>query len=322
VAEMFKIPDREDFERYRVVICTLGCSTHIISRNIPPGFFSHIFLDEAGQAGESEIWIPLGGLAKSDTSVIFCGDPKQLGPVCTLELPPSVTKRFDSALVRYMNNFCYKEDGRLFCQLRRSYRCHGAILKSFSSLFYNNSLKSGIRFRPEMFQNWSGLPTKRFPILFVNVNGKQFMEKDSNSYANNHEVTAVIAYIRQILKEFSNLDLADIGVISPYRYQTQLLIERLGKERIHDSRKIIIDSVERFQGSERKVIIMTTTRTSGLGFVGCDLRLNTSISRAMNLLIIIGNKDALCGHPSWRKFLDYCKQNKSLIDWSGKVPKF
>lgn len=67
-------------------------------------------MDEAGQAGESEIWIPLGGLATSDTSIIFCGDPKQLGPVITLDLPNHVTKRFNSALVRYMSMPFYEFD--------------------------------------------------------------------------------------------------------------------------------------------------------------------------------------------------------------------
>lgn len=67
-------------------------------------------MDEAGQANESEIWIPLGGLATEDTSVIFCGDPKQLGPVIALDLPQHVTNRFDSALVRYMSMSYYEYD--------------------------------------------------------------------------------------------------------------------------------------------------------------------------------------------------------------------
>jgi helicase MOV-10 len=96
--------------KFRVVICTLGASTHIINENVPPGFFTHIFLDEAGQAAEGDVWIPLGGLATKETSVILCGDPKQLGPVITLDLPPHVTQRFDSPLVRYMNMPIYKID--------------------------------------------------------------------------------------------------------------------------------------------------------------------------------------------------------------------
>jgi superfamily I DNA and/or RNA helicase len=67
------------------------------------------------------------------------------------------------------------------------------------------------------------------------------------------------------------LNPADIGVISPYRLQTNLLTKDLEKAKIPNSRLITVDSVERFQGSERKVIIITATRSNGLGFVGCPL---------------------------------------------------
>jgi superfamily I DNA and/or RNA helicase len=48
-------------------------------------------------------------------------------------------------------------------------------------------------------------------------------------------------------------------------------MDQLEKAGIRGSSGITVDSVERFQGSERKVIIITGTRTDGLGFLGCDL---------------------------------------------------
>jgi hypothetical protein len=54
--------------------------------------------------------MPLGGLADKNTSVILCGDPKQLGPVYTLDLKTEVTRKFDSPLVRYMEMEPYKQD--------------------------------------------------------------------------------------------------------------------------------------------------------------------------------------------------------------------
>jgi superfamily I DNA and/or RNA helicase len=45
------------------------------------GFFTHIFIDEAAQASEPEILIPLSGLwQQKNCHVILSGDPKQLGP--------------------------------------------------------------------------------------------------------------------------------------------------------------------------------------------------------------------------------------------------
>ena len=104
----------------------------------------------------------------------------------------------------------------------------------------------------------------------MNVYGSEFREGSSKSYANNAEVRAVMQYLEKITTQFA-VDTQEIGVISPYRFQTQKLLEQLKASNIRDKQGITVDSVERFQGSERKIIIITTTRTTKLGFVGCDL---------------------------------------------------
>jgi helicase MOV-10 len=45
------------------------------------GYFSHIFVDEAGQALEPESLVPILGMIGKSTNVILSGDPKQLGPI-------------------------------------------------------------------------------------------------------------------------------------------------------------------------------------------------------------------------------------------------
>lgn len=48
---------------------------------MPRGYFTHIFIDEAGQATEPEVMISIKTMADNDTNVILSGDPKQLGPI-------------------------------------------------------------------------------------------------------------------------------------------------------------------------------------------------------------------------------------------------
>ena len=52
---------------------------------LPMDHFTHVFLDESGQAVEPESLIPLAGLISPENEfggqVVFAGDPKQLGPV-------------------------------------------------------------------------------------------------------------------------------------------------------------------------------------------------------------------------------------------------
>uniref|UniRef100_A0AC34FDV3 DNA2/NAM7 helicase-like C-terminal domain-containing protein n=1 Tax=Panagrolaimus sp. ES5 TaxID=591445 RepID=A0AC34FDV3_9BILA len=61
-----------------------------------------------------------------------------------------------------------------------------------------------------------------------------------------------------------------------------------------------VDTVERFQGSERRVIIMTTVRTDAVGFLQEYRRFNTAITRCKHMLIVIGDARLLIKDPVWK----------------------
>ena len=61
---------------YRVVVCT--CLSARVIRCFP---FSHVFIDEAGQATESEAMVVIKNRVISSTKLILSGDPKQLRPI-------------------------------------------------------------------------------------------------------------------------------------------------------------------------------------------------------------------------------------------------
>ena len=81
-----------------------------------------------------------------------------------------------------------------------------------------------------------------------------------------------------------------------------------------------IGSVEEFQGQEKRVIIVTTVRTleysedsviendviRGLGFIRSKKRFNVAVTRAMSLLIVIGDPHLLGADPTWRVFIEQC----------------
>ncbi len=73
-----------------MLLCILTLNLHycrLVLAEIPPGHFTHIIMDEVGQALETEALIPLAGLATHPNASKFCcqvimaGDPKQLGPI-------------------------------------------------------------------------------------------------------------------------------------------------------------------------------------------------------------------------------------------------
>lgn len=78
---MFNVPSLEKLRTFRVIISTLISASVPYAIGLPRGHFTHVFVDEAGQASEPEVMIPIKTMADNNTNVILSGDPKQLGPI-------------------------------------------------------------------------------------------------------------------------------------------------------------------------------------------------------------------------------------------------
>lgn len=81
----FAKPTREDVERHRVIVTTLVTADVLAHLDLPQGFFTHIFIDEAAQGMEVETIIPLC-LANSDTKIVMAGDHCQVWEFIPWEL--------------------------------------------------------------------------------------------------------------------------------------------------------------------------------------------------------------------------------------------
>lgn len=62
------------------------CFHRLASANFPVGHFTHVFIDESGQAIEPEALIAVAGILTIDPGVhcgqlVLAGDPQQLGPI-------------------------------------------------------------------------------------------------------------------------------------------------------------------------------------------------------------------------------------------------
>ena len=73
----FAIPSKEVLKSHRVVVTTLVTAASLAKLDLPPGFFTHIFIDEAAQAMEVETIIPLC-LAGRNTQLVLAGDHLQV----------------------------------------------------------------------------------------------------------------------------------------------------------------------------------------------------------------------------------------------------
>ncbi|KAE8684160.1 putative RNA helicase SDE3 [Hibiscus syriacus] len=315
---VFKCPPLEALKRYRIIISTYTSSTLLYAEGVNRGHFSHIFLDEAGQASEPESMVPIANFSRRETVVVLAGDPKQLGPVVfskdaeSLGLGKSYLERLFEC-----EAYC-NEDSNFVTKLVRNYRCHPAILDLPSRLFYKGELiackeddSSSIMSNVDFF------PNKEFPVLFFGIQGCDEREGNNPSWFNRIEASKVVDIISK-LRASTDLNEWDIGVITPYRQQVIKIKKVLETWDLVD---VKVGSVEQFQGQEREVIIVSTVRstvkhndfdrTYCLGFLSNPKRFNVAITRAKSLLIIVGNPHIVCKDPYWEKLLWHCHENNS-----------
>ncbi|XP_070766164.1 putative helicase mov-10-B.2 [Enoplosus armatus] len=333
VGECYVYPAKEKLMEYRIMVTTLLTAGRLVTGDIPAGHFTHVFVDEAGHAVETECLVPLAGLLQAESGqVILAGDPKQLGPI--LRSPFALKYGMGvSLLERMMTDFplYLKNEGafnnRFVTKLLHNYRSHPAILKIPNELFYDGELQvSADEILRNSYCRWEHLPKKDFPVIFHGVTGVDEREASSPSFFNVAEVEVLMEYVKKLLQTHGKRGLAtisprDIGIIAPYRKQVQKIrkaLEKVGKDlTFKDMNKLKVGSVEEFQGQERRVIMVSTVRSSpnyveidkqfNLGFVKNEKRFNVAVTRAKALLIVVGNPRVLNTDPTWGRFIQYCR---------------
>lgn len=75
------IPRHSKLLAFRVMLSTCSSAGMLQTWNVPVGHFSHIVIDEAAQAEEPLVMIPIIAFSNANTNIILAGDPNQLGPV-------------------------------------------------------------------------------------------------------------------------------------------------------------------------------------------------------------------------------------------------
>lgn len=102
----FSTPILARMKRYRVVVTTCVSASVLSGIGLPRGHYSHIFVDEAGQATEPEAFIGIKTMADNNTNVVLSGDPKQLGPIIRSDIARRLGLEI-SYLERLMNREIY-----------------------------------------------------------------------------------------------------------------------------------------------------------------------------------------------------------------------
>ncbi|XP_004297116.1 PREDICTED: probable RNA helicase SDE3 [Fragaria vesca subsp. vesca] len=314
---IFSCPPPKALRRYRIIISTYMSASLLYAEDIEKGHFSHIFLDEAGQASEPETMIPVANLHERNTVVVLAGDPMQLGPIINSQQAEEYCLGISYLERMFDCEFYRNGDNSYVTKLVRNYRCHPDILHLPNELFYGGELKACKDDSVSITAGLDLLPNKDFPVVFFGIQGCDEREGNNPSWFNRTEASKVVEVTKR-LTAGKNLSEEDIGVITPYRQQVLKLKKAFENLDMPD---IKVGSVEQFQGQEREVIIISTVRstikhnefdrTYCLGFLSNPKRFNVAITRAKSLLIIIGNPHIISKDFNWNKLLWRCVDNNS-----------
>lgn len=265
--------------------------------------YNYVIVDEAGRANPLDLLIPL----IKGYKIILVGDHKQLPHMIEQHVEERIKDNgdFDKELYeKYIKESLF---GRLFEQLPEDrkvmldtqYRMTKEIGDLVSELFYDSKLKTGTNIINDTnFYTGKGL-------VSINVNGIQ-RKTPSGSWINHNECEAIIEKLLELNDSNANSsNKISVGVISFYKAQVELLKNKL---RMIDFSNIDVEvgTVDAYQGLEKDIILISSVRTEGIGFISNPNRLNVSLSRAKKLIVLFGYLSNLNKDKLMKKILDKC----------------
>ncbi len=289
--------------------------------------FDTLIVDEASQLLEPM----LISILPKFNRFILVGDHRQL-PAVVIQNDKNIYIENTELLETGINNLSSSLFERLFQQaidkgwnyaygmLKEQGRMHEDIMKFANENFYSGNL--------EVIKSIKRLKAKRKLKLENEFQKKLFKSRmvyipvdiekgQSLSKVNKDEAVKVREIVVELLKIFklNGIDLNEksIGVITTFRAQIAKIKNELGKAGVEIG-KINIDTVERYQGSARDIIIysMSVNSISRLKQIvsvdrnGIDRKLNVVITRAKEHFIILGNKEIISTNDLYSKLIEEC----------------
>lgn len=238
-----------------------------------------------------------------------------------------------SLFERLLSNFKtdHGYDPRYVYMLTRQGRMHRDIAEFPNYAFYGNRLEvvplHHQTLPTEICHSQNGieqmLRTRR--IAFVAAQKPRAATSVKTNQVEAEMIAATVVQIYNICKDRFD-ESQTVGVIVPYRNQIATIrgaIDRYGIGVLHN---ITIDTVERYQGSQRDYIIygFTVQQPYQLNFLTnnvfeedgmvIDRKLNVAMTRARLHLVLVGNPDILRENYTFYNLLEFVKSKDGYVD--------
>lgn len=281
-----------------------------------------VIIDEVSKSSFIDLLIPI----LYGKTVILVGDHRQLPPMYEFSklrdddfegldeniINKDINKKFTALYEEcFFKTLFERIPDSYKTMLVQQYRCHEHIMNVFNH-FYQGELKLGFagqnntkKHNVKLISNGRSIIEPDKHIYFVDCKKNETHEQDSTSMYNTGEAKVVAELIRKLndyFKRNPDREKLSIGVICTYGDQARRIKEILKSEKVKtdafktDVEKMIVSTVDDFQGDERDIIILSTVRNpenpakSNPGFILAYQRINVALSRARRMLVMVGNR--------------------------------
>lgn len=308
--------------------------------------FGLAIIDEASQILEPHLIGLLSALHGRELAIrkmVLIGDHKQLPAVVQqteAESYVSETVLREIFLTDCRHSFferllrCYRDNPQVVYMLRKQGRMHHDIAMFPNMTFYQGQLSEV----PLPHQQASLPPvettdSQRFRFPFIHSVRFAFLAVPSPPTAVSDKVNILEAsLIADTVKDIYQRDslafspLVTVGIIVPYRNQIATVRNAIMRFGIPQLSQITIDTVERFQGSQRDYIIygatvqyhyqlrFLTNNTFEENGQLIDRKLNVAMTRAREHLIVVGNPEILSASPVYSRLLGFVRERHCYFE--------
>ena len=318
--------------------------TSLSATRIPfsKNFFDILVVDEASQCDIASL-LPLMYRSKS---VVIIGDPKQLRHISVLRKQQDLQLMTKHDVIEDFTSWNYSnisffDLAKGYCNpndiinLKDHHRSHAQIINFSNKQFYSENLRVATR-----YENLKTLKDKKPAVRWIDVDGQTKIPASGGGSFNSLEINKILKYLNDLIFEKSYK--GTIGIVSPFRAQVNYINQEIVKDKKLlkelNSRNYICDTVHKFQGDERDLMIFSPVVSKGMSrgslhFLKNNGNLfNVAITRARGALITIGDMTACikCGisylsafakYTKELKYEDEIKEEDLKKDYGSKYPK-